>query len=82
MQVLVGKCGGKTPHGRSMRRWYKVDLVGIKWQGVSWIYIGQDRDMWRAFVHMIMNLLVPYNARYLLNTWGAVRFSRITNVLY
>jgi hypothetical protein len=27
--------------------------------GVDWIHLAQDRDQWRAFVNMVMNLQVP-----------------------
>jgi hypothetical protein len=36
-----------------------MDLGEIRWGGVGWIGLAQDRDEWRAFVDMIMNLWVP-----------------------
>jgi hypothetical protein len=46
-RVLVGKTEGKTPLGRSRRRWeknIKMDLqevgCGGVWIGVSWLRIG------------------------------------------
>ena len=39
----------------------KMDLKGMKWEGVGWIQLSQDRDKWRAFVNAVMNLGVPWN---------------------
>jgi hypothetical protein len=25
----------------------KIDLVGIGWEDVDWIHLGQDKDQWR-----------------------------------
>jgi hypothetical protein len=36
-----------------------MDLKGIEWEGVDWIYLAQDRDKWRALVNPVMNLWVP-----------------------
>jgi hypothetical protein len=59
----VGKPEGKRPLGRPRRRWednIKMDLreiVGLG--GLDWIDLAQDRDQWRDFVNMVMNLRVP-----------------------
>jgi hypothetical protein len=37
----------------------KIDLREIKWGGVDWIVLAQDRNQWRAFVNTVMNLRVP-----------------------
>jgi hypothetical protein len=37
----------------------KIDLREIEWDGMNWIDLAQDRDQWRALVHMVMNLQVP-----------------------
>jgi hypothetical protein len=59
--LLVGKPEGKSPLGRSRRRWVdniKIDLLQIGWGGVDWIGLAQDRDKWRALVNAVMNLRV------------------------
>jgi hypothetical protein len=45
---------------------------------MDWIELAQDRDRWRALVTLVMNLLDPYCARILLNSWKPVSFSRRT----
>jgi hypothetical protein len=43
------------------RRWednIKMDLKDVTW-GMDWIELAQDRDRWRALVHVVMNLRVP-----------------------
>jgi hypothetical protein len=48
--------------GRSRRRWedtIRMDLREIRWEGVNWIHLAQDRDQWRAVVNTVMNLRVP-----------------------
>jgi hypothetical protein len=37
----------------------KMDLGEIRWGGVDWIGLAQDRDKWRALVNAAMNLPVP-----------------------
>jgi hypothetical protein len=37
----------------------KIDLRELRWDGVDWIDLAQDRDKWRALVNMVMNLRVP-----------------------
>jgi hypothetical protein len=36
----------------------KIDVREIRWGGVDWIDLTQDRDQWRALVNTVMNLLV------------------------
>jgi hypothetical protein len=37
----------------------KMYLGEIGLDGRDWIELAQDRDQWRAFVNMVMNLRVP-----------------------
>jgi hypothetical protein len=63
-RIMVGKPEGKRPLGRPRRRWgdnIKMDLGKIRWDGVDWIELAQDRDQWRAFVNMLMNLITVMN---------------------
>jgi hypothetical protein len=60
-KILVGKQEGKRPLGRPRRKWednIKMGLREIRWGGIDWIDLAQDRDQWRALVNMIMNLRV------------------------
>jgi hypothetical protein len=60
--LLVGKPERRRPLGRPRCRWVdniKMDLVEIKWVGVDWIGLPQDRDKWRALANVVMNLWVP-----------------------
>jgi hypothetical protein len=38
----------------------KMDLQEIRWEGVDWIHLAQDRDWWHTVVDMAMNLQIPY----------------------
>jgi len=40
----------------------RMDLREIRWEGVGWIHLAQNRDQWCAVVSMVMNLQVPQNA--------------------
>jgi hypothetical protein len=37
----------------------KMDFVEIKWGGVDWVGLAQDRDKWTALVNAVMKLRVP-----------------------
>jgi hypothetical protein len=54
--ILVGKPEGKRPLGRPRRRCVdniKMDLREIRWDGVDWIDIAQDKGQWRALVSTV-----------------------------
>jgi hypothetical protein len=60
--VLVGKPEGKRPLGRPKRRWednIKMDLKDVGCEGMDWIELAQDRDMWRVLVKAVMNFGAP-----------------------
>jgi hypothetical protein len=37
-------------------KYIKIDLRKIRWAGMHWIYLTQDRDQWRALVKTVINL--------------------------
>jgi hypothetical protein len=46
-RILVGKSEGKRPLGRPRHMWAdntKIDLREIRWYGMDWINLAQDRD--------------------------------------
>jgi hypothetical protein len=36
-----------------------MDLREIRWGGIDWINVVQDREQWRALVSTVMNIRVP-----------------------
>jgi hypothetical protein len=58
--LFVRKPEGKRP-GRPRCRWVdniKMDLAEIRWDGLDWIGLTQDRVKWRGLVNAVMNLRV------------------------
>jgi hypothetical protein len=61
-RVLVGKLEGKKPLGRRRRKWddnIEMDLREIRWGGMDWIDVAQDKGICRAIVNTAMNIQVP-----------------------
>ena len=61
-RVLVGKPEGKSPLGRSRRRWVdniRMDLEEVGCVYMGWIGLAQDRYRWRTLVRTLMNFRVP-----------------------
>jgi hypothetical protein len=53
---------GKTPLGRPRHRWednIKMNLQEVRWRGMDWLDVAQDRDRCWALVNAVMNLRVP-----------------------
>jgi hypothetical protein len=40
----------------------KVDLQEMRWGGMDWIALNQDKHRWPALVNAVINLRVPQNA--------------------
>jgi hypothetical protein len=36
-----------------------MDLREIRWRGMDWIDLAQDRDQWKALVNTVINVWVP-----------------------
>jgi hypothetical protein len=61
-RIVVRNPEGIKPLERPRHRWVddiKLELKEIRWDGMDWIDLAQDRDQWRALVNTIMNLRVP-----------------------
>ena len=60
-RVLAGKPERKRPLGRPRHRWVdniRMDLQEVGCGYIDWIGRAQDRDRWRTFVSVVMNLQV------------------------
>jgi hypothetical protein len=61
-RILVGQPEGKRPVGRPRPRWVddiEIYLREIRWGGMDWIYLAQDREQCRALVKTVLNSRVP-----------------------
>jgi hypothetical protein len=59
--IFVGKSEGKRPLGKPTRRWednIKMDLREIRWGGMDWNELAQNRDQWSVVVKTVMNFRV------------------------
>jgi hypothetical protein len=62
---MVGKPEGKGPLRRPRHRWennIRMYLREIRWKGVDFIHLTQDRDQWRALANTEMSFRIPYKA--------------------
>jgi hypothetical protein len=78
-KILVGKPEGKRPLGRPRQRYVdtiEIDLREMKWDGMDWIDLAQDRDQWRGLVNTVINLRVPKDVRKYLSSCTTGGFSR------
>jgi hypothetical protein len=58
----VRKSEGKRPLRRPRVGWednIKMGLQEVRYDGMDWIDLTQDRGRWRALVNEVMNLQVP-----------------------
>ena len=53
-KMLTGKPTGKRPLGRPRRRWEDLEEIGVN--AGNWVNSAQDRDYWRAFMNVALNL--------------------------
>ena len=61
-KVLVGKPEGKRPLGRPRRRLednIKIDFREVGYNPGDGMALAEDKDQWRAYVRVIVNLRVP-----------------------
>jgi hypothetical protein len=59
---LVERPEGKRPLERPRRKREdnsKMDLQEVRWGGMDWLALAQDRDSQAAVVNPVMNLRVP-----------------------
>lgn len=57
--VFVGKHENKSPFGRCGCRWgdnIEIDLKEIRWQGMSWILMAENRHQWQVVLSMLIDL--------------------------
>jgi hypothetical protein len=52
----------------------------VGWEGVDWIPLAQDRDLWYTPVNMVMNHQVPQKAGNFLGSWVITTFWRRTQL--
>jgi hypothetical protein len=64
--ILVRKPEGKTLPGRHWRSWecnIRVDLREIGWEGVDWMHLAQDKELWWDLMNTVSKLRVPLQVR-------------------
>jgi hypothetical protein len=54
-----GKPEGKKPTGRQKLRWVDNIKMNLRYNGMDWTDLAQDRDQWKAVVNTTVNLCVP-----------------------
>jgi len=71
------RCERKSEVGRPIRRWKdntEVDVKGVDWRAWTRVNFPQDRNIWRAALNTVRNLLFPLNSWKFLTRWGTVGF--------
>jgi hypothetical protein len=56
--------------GINGRKVLKSNLREVRWGGIDWIDLAQDRDRCRVLLYAVMNFQVPYSAGNFLTSWG------------
>jgi hypothetical protein len=59
---LVGKPEGKRSHGIPRGIWednIRTDLMELRWTGVDWIHLAQDKEQRQTLAKTVMNLRIP-----------------------
>jgi hypothetical protein len=67
-KISVGKPAGKRPLGRPRRSRVnniEMDLREIRWGGMDWIDLAQDRDQWRALMDTLINFRFDKSGKFL-----------------
>lgn len=61
LQDLIGKPKRKRYHlgDLSVEERTEMHFTETGWKKTDWIYMDQDREKWRAFVHTVMKYQVP-----------------------
>jgi hypothetical protein len=60
-KILVRKPEEKRQLGGPRRGWednIRKNIREIRWEGMDWMHLAQDRDQWQAFVKTVINLRV------------------------
>jgi hypothetical protein len=58
-RILVGKPEEERPPGRPRSRWVNTIKIDLRWDGMDWIDLAQERNQWRALANTVMNPRVP-----------------------
>jgi hypothetical protein len=52
-----------------------MNLEKVRWEGVDFIRLFQDRDQCRALLNTVINPRVPQNAGNLMSSWATISIS-------
>jgi len=60
----LGRAANRSPRNAGF-----TYFTEIRYDGVDWIHVAQDRSMWQALANRVMNLRVPQNAGNFVTSW-------------